>query len=226
MIIIVGVLFNIAVSCRILHKGSHPIWKCHMGWGMLICMLFYMTAGVFCICKREIYIFSCIYYLSWLMVMAYIDYYTGYVYECMEYAAIMPVLISVISMYRVYSNAVYGGSFIISVLMYSLIIHIMSFYGCIGEGDRDVMILNSVIITSGILNSDYGIRGMHSLIMECIVGNMTFAMLASVLFIIRNIKYIKVKNLSLKERKPFLPSIYMASVFFIFYKIGFTFVLI
>lgn len=43
-------------------------------------------------------------YLMWLMVMAYVDYYTGYVYVKMEYAVIVPVILCIISLFNTSYN--------------------------------------------------------------------------------------------------------------------------
>ncbi len=218
-----GVLFNIAMSCKILHKDDHAVWKCHMAWYLLICTAVYMVSGVYFVVCGDIYTFSFIYYLSWLMVMAYIDHHTGYVYDCMEYAVIFPVVLSAASMYDMHGNKECAVSFIVSVLVYYAAVRIMSHLGCMGEGDGDVLIFNSLMMTPGMLKDIYTTGKAGYAVMECIIGNMAFMMLALFLFTIKNIKYLKLKNLSLKERRPFLPSIYMAAVLCLFVKIGFTF---
>lgn len=221
-----GVLFNIIMSCKILHKDDHTIWKCHMVWYMLICTFVYMSAGIYELHMGNIYCFSYIYYLSWLMVMAYIDYYTGYVYNCMEYAVIIPLIISVLSLYGSCFEYMHIVCLIVPVLVYSVVVGIMSHMGCMGEGDRDVLIFNSVIITVGVIKESCNINSAAYLITEGLFANMMFTTAASVMFIIRNIRYIRLKKLALRERRPFLPSIYMAAVLFFLIKICFTFELI
>lgn len=182
-----------------------------------------MIAGVYCLITGDIYMFSYMYYLAWLMVMAYIDHRTGYVYDSMEYAIIFPVVLSILSSFRMYENAEYAISYIAAVLIFYAIVKIMTRTGCMGEGDCDILVFNALIMTAGVLKDMYEAGISESAVMKCIMANMAFMMLALTLFTIRNIRYLIFKKMRLKEKKPFLPSVYMSSILFFFIKIGFTF---
>ena len=52
------------------------------------------------------------------------------------------------------------------------------------------------------------------IVINNIITNMFYISFSGFLFFIRYIGTIKLKKLSLKERKPFIPSIYMAGVIF------------
>lgn len=213
-----GILFNIAMTCRILHKKDHTIWRCHMVWYLGICTALYMSAGIYFLCLGDIYSFLRIYYLSWLMVMAYVDYRTGYVYNCMEYTVIFPLLLCLVCIYNTKDCSMYAAVFGVAEVIYAVVIQIFTHMGCMGEGDRDILIVNSVIMSTGIINNMDEIHTQVYMVMECIADNMVFSMLASGLFVIRNIRYIKLKKLRLKKSRPFLPSIYMAAVIMFFIK--------
>lgn len=203
----IGLIYNIIAAKKILQKNSTI--KC-----LYVCSAVMFIFGVFAAVSSDYFTAVYILYLMWLMVIAYVDYYTGYVYVKMEYAVIAPVILCIICLFNTSYNKEYIEGLAVSVCIISALLKIVSKAGWFGEGDSDVLICSSIFLSVGTALHDEGVSDVVYIVMDNIIANMFFISFSGFLFFIRYIGIIKLKKLSLKEKKPFIPSIYMAGVIF------------
>lgn len=202
-----GLIYNIIAAKKILPQNDTI--KC-----LYVCYAVMFISMVPAIVSSNYFTAVYILYLMWLMVMAYVDYYTGYVYVKMEYAVIAPVILCIICLFNSSYNKEYIEALALSVCIISALLKISSKAGWIGEGDIDVLICSSVFLSAGTALHNEGISDVACIVMDNIITNMFYISFSGFLFFIRYIGTIKLKKLSLKERRPFIPSIYMAGVIF------------
>jgi len=202
-----GLIYNIIAAKKILPQNS--IIRC-----LYVCSAVMFISVVLAAVYSDYFTSVYILYLMWLMVMASVDYYTGYVYVKMEYAVIVPVILCIISLFNTSYNKEHIEALAISVCIISALLKISSKAGWFGEGDSDVLICSSVFLSAGTALHNGEISDVTYIVMDNIITNMFYISFSGFLFFIRYIGTIKLKKLSLKERKPFIPSIYMAGVIF------------
>mgnify|MGYP006920895741 CR=1 FL=1 len=206
----IGLLYNLAEAKKIVNKNSMMKW-------MYIYSAVKLAAVVIAAFTSNYYAAVYILYLMWLMVMAYVDYYTGYVYVKMEYAVMVPELLCILCLMCSQNSKEYIEATAVSVCMVSVLLKVSSKAGWFGEGDCDVLICSSVFLSTGTaLYSEGAAEAVH-IIMDSMVVNMLYISISGFLFLLRYIKSVKLKTFSLKARKPFIPSIYMTGVVFLLY---------
>lgn len=202
-----GLIYNIIAARKILPKNDAI--KC-----LYVCYAVMFISMVPAIVSSNYFTAVYILFLMWLMVMAYVDYYTGYVYVKLEYSVIAPVILCIICLFNTSYNKEHIEALAISVCIISALLKISSKAGWIGEGDIDVLICSSVFLSAGTALHNGGISDVTYIVVDNIITNMFYISFAGFFFFVRYIGFIKIKKLSLKERKPFIPSIYMAEVIF------------
>ena len=132
-----GLIYNIIAAKKILPQNS--IIRC-----LYVCSAVMFISVVLAAVYSDYFTSVYILYLMWLMVMASVDYYTGYVYVKMEYAVIVPVILCIISLFNTSYNKEHIEALAISVCIISALLKISSKAGWFGEGDSDVLICSSV----------------------------------------------------------------------------------
>lgn len=205
-----GLLYNISEAKKKVDRDDMVKWLYIFSAVKLVVFILAVLSSEY---ARALYIL----YLMWLMVIAYVDYYTGYVYVKMEYAVIGPAILCLICLMCTQQGSEYTTALMVSVCIMAVLLKLCSKAGWFGEGDSDVLIFTSVFLSSKVALYNSNADTVH-IIMDSIVVNMLYISVSGLLFIIRYIGCIKPGSLSLRMRKPFVPSIYMVGIlFFVFY---------
>lgn len=189
---------------------------------MLIYLAAVLPALISCMLNFDIISLSYIIYITWLMTIAYTDYVTGYVYNCMEYVSIIPVLMITVSLLIKCINlkiVSLNNSFcavLVSFIIVAAVIKILGSNRCIGEGDTDIIIISLIMIICRYIDSD--IELLYCLyshvFVKCLVFQIQYIYIILLLFFVRYFSKIRWKHLKLDCNKPLTPSIYMASVLY------------
>lgn len=133
---------------------------------------------------------------SWLLLLAYIDKMSGYVYEVMEYYGVIIAIGAVIEL------IVYNRENAMAKMIILLILAVLSYLAgkmnIFGMGDADVLAVVFLVL------SDF-----YIIIM--------FYSVTVFLFIIRYIRLLIYNKGKIKGGEPLIPSIYMAYVLFILF---------
>lgn len=166
--------------------------------GMLGCILNCKYAG--CIM---------IYYGIWLMQLAYVDYYTGFVYDCMVYSGIPIVIAALLYICINYREAVIP--IMVAVMCTIIPLIIAGIIGCIGGGDEEVMVIGAVLNTLWFVENGY----MNTF--EILLQNYIVIYIGILVFVIRYCRCIEWRRCRLKKAYPFLPSVFMADVITMFF---------
>lgn len=145
-----------------------------------------------------------IFYIIWLVVLAYVDYLTGYVYCRMCKVGLFPVLVCLVKLLTKYRWDITPA--LVCIIAMVCFVRLLGLTGCIGGGDADVFVITSVVNTLYLLEK--GITGLFSLLLY----NCIFIYLAMGLFIIRYFRKIDWKHMKMDRSYPLLPSVYMSTV--------------
>ena len=202
----IGLIYNIIAAKRLIKKCTI---KC-----LYVCSAVMFICGIFAAVSKDYFTAVYILYLIWLMVIAYFDYYTGYVYVKMEYAVITPVILCIICLFNTSYHKEYIESLAVSVCIISALLKIGSKAGWFGEGDSDVLICSSVFMSARTALYNEGVLDITYIVMDNVIANMFLISFSGFLFFVRYIGIIKLRKLTLKEKRPFIPSIYMAEIIF------------
>ena len=173
-----------------------------------ICTFIFVLFVIIMCCRMEWFEGCYFLYLSWLFYIAYVDYRTGYVYECMEYVAVFIVIVFL--MVFVLENGITIQT-INHLILNVIYVFFALLFGKIfkyGEGDNDILIVSCIML--GCL--DVGSCG----IIGEIILRLNFLNVSVLIFIILHLRSIEWKRLSLKEKKPFTPSVFITSMIFYF----------
>lgn len=140
--------------------------------------------------------FFFLFYLSiYLIICAYIDYKTMYVYSIFNYLTIIISIVYLVSKY----NEINFINVVINVIIFIAYSIIMSIFKVYGGGDNELFIATSVYIA---INSK--IFPLEALFLNMILANL--------IMIITNIKNFNIKKMKLKRKIAFAPSIAMATM--------------
>jgi prepilin signal peptidase PulO-like enzyme (type II secretory pathway) len=143
--------------------------------------------------------FLFIFYLSiYLIICAYVDKKTMYVYSIFNYFTIIISLIYLISTY----NNVYVTKIIIDVIIYIIFSTLMSKLKIYGNGDNEIFIAISLFIAI-----KFSINPLEALLVNVIIAN--------IVTIILNYKNINIKKMKLNSRIAFAPSIAISTMIMI-----------
>ena len=137
---------------------------------------------------------------SVLLVCAYTDLKTNFVYRVYSYLLIMVNLIYLV----INKNNIPDLESILTLVFFIIIINVLTIKNCFGKGDSYILIANSLLVIT--LNQNYYFP------IEVILWHFV---LSAVLMIILNLKQMNFKTLRFNKPIPFVPYIYLATLIMI-----------
>lgn len=210
----IGIMANIFMINFITNKGEvsdNGIEKrqlCILG---IISMACFAVVTLYALISHNMSLFCVILCAFWLLFMALMDKISGYVYEIMEYYALIPVCFSLYEVLtEMFINRTYIAELLISQLFVTTVYGLMSRIGLFGEGDGDILAVCGLIKTISIADNDLLLP-----FAKVILINMQLFLIAFIIFFITNIKNVDLKRLRMKKRIPFIPSIFFSFVIII-----------
>lgn len=139
--------------------------------------------------------------IVYLMITAYIDFKTKYVYSFLNIIAGCFGVVCLISKSNSISDFI---SSIVYISIFTLVTFIFTKLNAYGAGDNDIYI----VISFFLYNSSYGIFNLEIMLINIILSNV----IAIILVCITNITKIEWKKLKFKEEIAFAPSITIATL--------------
>ena len=190
----IGIIYTVIMMFKIIKKEK---LTCNYKESVIIALMSLLCIMI-CMCNsiskndftNVIYIIS----FSWLMILAYIDRISGYVYDVTEYYGVIIVIMVVLKI--ITENKYNSLMRLIALLICVLFYYFAGRRNVFGMGDADIFAVLSFVF------EDF-----------CI--NMIFYSVTCFLFIVRNTKELINNRGRLSNPKPLIPSIYMAYVLFI-----------
>ncbi len=210
-----GILFNIKMAYTLIEKSDSYIFSVKIKYIYRSVLVMQIIISYACFLLKDYNNSAIMIYLSWLNTIAIVDYYTGYVYTNMKYMIYIPGAIYLMILFLCDNGYVYIIEMAVTLLICMFLLKLMEHTCGLGSGDVDVLLIGTIFMSFvKIYNTTSDMSMVIHIVYECLLTNTVLFSVAGFLFAIRYILLINFRKMTLKNSKPFVPSIYMASVLY------------
>jgi len=206
----IGILYNVKTAYNLIQEINRNTKRVYS-----VILIFQIITSYACVFLKEYTQAAIIFYLAWINTIALVDYYTGYVYAKMKNMIYIPVAMCIILLFLCDNGYVYIIEISSIFFVCMVLLKFMEKTCGLGGGDVDVLLIGTIFISFfKIYKTTADVNNIIHIVYGCLITNFAIFSVAGLLFAVRYIFSVDLKKFILKDNKPFVPSIYMASVLY------------